>query len=227
MKNIKVLMGAGFGIVIVLYNFILFTLAGDKTSSFWSAYVFTMIAFAIQVIAFLVSYKKNAEIKDIFFGLPLSGISLIYLGIQLVLGIVLMIISFSVTVANVLQSIVLAGYLILAISAIIGRNTVEAIDAKTKEKVFFIRSLESNILSLKDRVADSTFQKKLNDLSEIIKYSDPMSHESLAVVEQKIEAKAAILDEKIQSNNIAGAIELCCEIEVLMADRNRKCKLLK
>ena len=228
MKNNKLLAGVVGGIIFVLYNILVFTFAGNKTPVFWWAYGFTVLAFLLQVIATCVSYKRNTTVKDVFFGIPLTAISLTYLSAQIVAGTVFMILSGSnLKIANVVQIILLAVYLIFAISALFAKNTVESIAEKTKEKILFIKLLENDVLSLQDKINDPAIQTRLSALSELIRYSDPMSHPSLALLEQKVSNKITMLAEKAESGKMDEVNGLFDEIEALMAERNRKCKLLK
>jgi hypothetical protein len=70
-------------------------------------------------------------------------------------------------------------------------------------------------------------KKTLKDLAETIRYSDPMSSPQLAAIENKIEAKAAALAEIVEKTDVDGAKTACNELQLLFADRNRKCKILK
>jgi hypothetical protein len=70
-------------------------------------------------------------------------------------------------------------------------------------------------------------KKTLKDLAETIRYSDPMSSPQLAAIENKIEAKAAALADIVGKADADGAKTACNELQMLFADRNRKCKILK
>ena len=221
MKNNKIMIGVSGLILFLVYNIIVFTFSTERTQVFWSAYLFTVLAFLVQAVVFAMVYKRNVTVNDVFFSLPLVKISVKYLVLQVALGAIFMILeNISVRIVNIAQIIVLAVYLMLAIAALVAKNNIESIEEKTKERILFIKLLENDIVALQDRVNNPAIQTRLADLREIIKYSDPMSHPSLALLEQKVSNKIAQLSEA--SNN-----EMFDEIEALMADRNRKCKILK
>jgi len=228
MKNNKIMVGIVGGILFLLYNIIVFTFATDRTSVFWSAYLFTLLAFAIQVIVFMMLYKRNTTAHDMFFGIPLTTISILYFIVQIIAGTLFMVFSdISLRVTNISQIVIFAVYLILAISALIAKNTVENISEKTKERILFIKLLENDIVSMKNRVSDPALHTRLSSLSELIRYSDPMSHPSLSLLEQKISNKISLLSDKVEVVKADELNEMFDEIESLMADRNRKCKILK
>lgn len=91
----------------------------------------------------------------------------------------------------------------------------------------FIKLLENDVIALQERATEPALITRLESLAELIKYSDPMSHPSLALIEQKITNKIDQLTEKAQDGKMTEVNDLCNEIELLMADRNRKCKILK
>jgi hypothetical protein len=95
-----------------------------------------------------------------------------------------------------------------------------------KEKVFFIKSLQVDVEGLAAR-ASVDMKKPLKDLAETIRYSDPMSSPQLAAIENKIEARAALLAEAVDNNDGDAIKALCGELQQLFAERNRKCKILK
>ena len=64
----------------------------------------------------------------------------------------------------------------------------------------------------------------MKDLAEAIRYSDPMRSPQLAAIENKIEAKVSVLSETVDADSVKF---LCAELQQLLAERNRKCKILK
>jgi hypothetical protein len=62
-------------------------------------------------------------------------------------------------------------------------------------------------------------------LYETARYSDPVSHDALAPLENSISAKVSELSAAASSGGDVSA--LCEEITLLLDDRNSKCKFLK
>lgn len=215
-------------IAFAIYNIIAFSLVGQTTSNLWSSYAFTTAAFMIQVAVYFLVFRGNRELRDVFLGVPLILISAAYFFIQLIIGlIIIVIIDFDFMTANIIQTIFLLIYLFFAISALIGNDLIEQIDTRTKVKVLYIKSLENEVFNLIESGNDPSINKMLKNLSETIKYSDPMSHSSLAVIEQRISTNVSKLIEQIISMNFTAAQETCEGIEKLFVERNNKCKLLK
>ena len=228
MKNNKIMIGIIGCILFLVYNIIVFIFVADRTPVFWNTYLFTVLAFLLQVVALISVYKRNTTVNDVFFGIPLTAISLTYLTVQILVGAGFAIVSINnLRAVHIVQIILLAAYLILAISALMAKNTVEGISEKTKERVLFIKLLENDVVSLRDSVNDLAVQTRLSALSELIKYSDPMSHPSLSLLEQKVSNKIALLAEKVETEKADELNDVFDEIEALMAERNRKCKILK
>ena len=102
-----------------------------------------------------------------------------------------------------------------------GRNEIERVEAKVQKKVFYIRELQADIEVLTDNESDATVKTALAQLAEKIRFSDPMSSEQLADLENKISSKVAEL--KTTSNKL----EIITELNSLFDERNKKCKILK
>lgn len=90
-----------------------------------------------------------------------------------------------------------------------------------------MKLLSNDIAVLIDKAADTTILLRLEDLKDAIDSSDPMSHTSLAFVDQKISNKIANLSDIVSANDAVKVGEVIDEIEQLLAERNRKCKILK
>lgn len=228
MKNNRAYFGAAFGIVFVLYTVTVFTFADKSLPAFWTAYIFTVIAFALQIPAFYLSYQRKAGLKDVFYGMSLTVISLIYLVIQILASFIfIFLFSVSPKVANVVQFIFLSIYLILGIFTLLGRKVVMGTDNTTTEKIVFLQLLEDDIIAAKQSTNDPAIQTRLNELQELARYSDPMSHPSLVLVEQKIANKIATMIDAVKSDDLSTIGTLCDEVEQMLGERNRKCKILK
>lgn len=107
------------------------------------------------------------------------------------------------------------------ISDNVGRNEIERVEAKVQKKVFYIRELQADIELLADNESDATVKTALTQLAEKIRFSDPMSNEQLADLENKISTKVAEL--KTASSKLV----IITELNSLLAERNKKCKILK
>ena len=197
-KNNKALAIAIYLIAIVLYSILVFLYADTSHTNVWMGYGFSMLAFILQAgMIFMAFGKPETKLRDVFFGLPVAIVGVIYLLVQLLAGVFFMLFpGISLKFAATIQILLLAAYLILAISAFIGKNIVVDIDEMTRKKVLFVRSLEITLVELKGIAKSETLKSRLADLAETVRYSDPMSHESLAGLEQRISAMISALAER-------------------------------
>jgi len=214
-------------IIIAVYNVVVFVIPFSKGCGFWTGYGFSMLALLLTTaVVFYVFERKRLRSK--VYGLPLIIVARSYLIIQLIVGLLMMILQFIPYKYGIAVNIVLLGaFLIGLITLEATKDEIERIDEKIKEITFFIKSLQVDIEGLVDRASDESVRKALKELSETIRYSDPMSNPKLVAVENKIEAKAVALAETVEKADINASKVLCDELQQLFAERNRKCKILK
>ncbi len=219
---------SGFIILATLYNYMVFTMFFGANATFWTPYFFTMLAFAFQIGGLFIAHKRDGTIDDVFFGLPITYISIIYLLIQITTGTIAM--AFPRTnssITNLLQVAILAFYMLLVVLSFSARKTVQTLETDTGEKVFLIKSLTADVEDLFTGVADEDVKKGLLRLRDIIKYSDPISHPNLKTLEQTILDKTDELVYRAKSGDCKTCVRVIHEIERLFAQRNQRCKLLK
>lgn len=209
------------GILFALVSIIAFAVPFIKTATFWIAYVFTSAAFAAQIII----WKKalgNEELKSKFLGFPVVHIGIVYVIIQTVVFAVFMFVpTLPAWSAIVVCSIIAGVSAVCMISADAGRNEIERVEAKVQKKVFYIRELQSDVELIAAAETDTETKAALTQLAEKIRFSDPMSNEQLADLENKISTK--VLELKTAANKV----EIITELTSLLDERNKKCKILK
>ena len=96
----------------------------------------------------------------------------------------------------------------------------------TQQKVFLIRMLASNVNSCLPMVTDDAVRAELETLADNIRFSDPMSHQALAVVEGEL---ANTIDEialKLTEGN-QDVSSLIKKAEMQLSRRNSQCAMLK
>lgn len=148
------------------------------------------------------------------------GIS--YLIVQLIAFLVFMIFPIIPEWLTVIVcAIVLAGSVLCMIAGEAGAKEIGRVDEKVKIKRYFIESLQVDIEMLAESESDSEIKTALKKLAEKVRFSDPMSHEMLGELESRISAKVEEL--KIATDKKA----LIAAIDLLLLERNKKCKILK
>jgi hypothetical protein len=209
-------------IAFVLFNIIAFAVPTAKTATFWIAYVFTIVAFALQIAIWKFAFKSTNTLKSKFLGIPLISVGITYLIVQIIAFTIFTALPFT---ASWIAIIVCA--LIFGISAIclIGteaeREEIKRIEEKVEKKVFYIKSLQVDIEMLASTETDADTKSALIKLAEKIRFSDPMSSEALAELEEEINAKAKELKVSDDKTKIIKALDL------LITERNKKIKILK
>lgn len=208
-------------IVMIVYNILAFTIFKNYTSVFWASYAFMMLAFVVQFISMVLAFK-TADVETAFFGIPLASLSFYYLFAELFVSAVFMIFQMaSLTLALVLQIVLLAAFLVVAIISLMSRDTVQEMGETIRQKVASIKSINIDIDMLMQSCTDPELKASLRKVSETVKYSDPMTNASVANVEQSIFQKISELRMYCNGHQVEEAKRSCSELELLFAERNK------
>lgn len=210
------------GILFALVSIIAFAVPTAKTATFWIAYVFTAAAFAAQIGIWKTALGKEGTLKSKLLGFPIVHIGIVYAIIQVIAFAVFLFAPTLPTWSAIVVCPIIAGLsAVCMISADAGRNEIERVEAKVQNKVFYVREMQADIELLADNESDAAVKTALTHLAEKIRFSDPMSNEQLADLENKISIKAAEL------KTASSKLEIITELNSLLDERNKKCKILK
>lgn len=222
MKKTNLLSYLSLGIVFALFNVLAFVIPTDKTATFWTAYAFSVVAFAAQIPLWKIALGKKDTLKSKFLGIPVIHVGITYLIIQLIAFVIFMIFPMlPVWLAVVVCSIILAISALCAIAGQAGANEINRVEEKIKVKRAFIQFLQTDIEILAESETDAATKAELKKLAEKVRFSDPMSHEMLGELESRISAKVE------QMKTTADKKALIEEVDLLLVERNKKCKILK
>jgi hypothetical protein len=225
-RNKRLSLGMVF-IILAVYNIIAFLLPLDRGGMFWTGYGFSMVAILLTAGVSFYALGRDG-LKSKVYGCPLLFLAWIYLIVQLIIGILEMVLVFIPFQYGIVLNVILFGVCMIGLIATdITKEEVERIEEKVKGKVFYIKMLQDDIEGMSNQVADEITKLTLNDLAEAIRYSDPMTSPQLAAIENKIEAKVAVLSEAVDAMDLSKIKTTCDEIQQLFAERNRKCKTIK
>ena len=210
------------GILFALISIIAFAVPTSKTATFWIAYVFTAAAFAAQIGIWKTALGKEGTLKSKFLGFPVVHIGIVYAIIQTVaFAVFLFVPTLPVWSAIVVCSVTAGISVVCMLSADAGRDEIERVEAKVQKKVFYIRELQADIELLADNETNADVKTALTQLAEKIRFSDPMSNEQLADLEDKISTKIEEL------KTTSSQLEIITDLNSLLDERNKKCKILK
>ncbi len=206
-----------------LFNLIAFLIPFEKSISFWIGYgSITLSAFISAVVLYFIFDKK--EMKSRFYGVPLIYVLISYLVIQLIVGIVQMVIpDFNYKIAIIINAIILVVSLIGLIGLTAGKDEIERIDKKVKEKVLYIKEIEVKLEGVISNTKDQDALKELRKLKDLVRYSDPMSKAEVETLEINILANVNLLSTLKDEEKI----EKIEEISKQVNERNRLVKISK
>jgi len=212
-------------VLLALFNVIVFVspkwIGVEKyDTAFWIGYAFICAAFLGQLACAWFALKEENATK-LFYKVSLLTSSYTGLVVTFVVGGLCMLISPLPSWVGILACcIVLAANILAVIKAAAVIDEVQRIDHKVKQQTCFIKSLTVDaelLLSRATTEAEKTLCKKIY---EAVRYSDPMSCDALLGLEEKI----ILQFEKF--SNLPSA-EAADEMLHLLAERNKKCKMLK
>ena len=210
------------GILFVLVSVIAFAVPLAKTAAFWISYAFTVIAFAAQIIIWKTALGKEEALKSKFLGVPVVYSGVVYLIVQVIAFAVFLFIPKLPVWSAVISCAVIAGVsAVCMIASDVGRSEIEQVSVKVQEKTFYIKQLQVDVELLAGAEADTATKSALTQLAENIRYSDPMSNEQIADIENRITAKIAEL------KSATDKAKIIAELNLLLDERNRKTKILK
>lgn len=209
-------------LLLILFNVIAFVIPIEKNTTFWIIYAFSDLSFIMQIPLWMISVRKNDTLKNKFLGGSLIYIGIFYLIIQLIFFIIFVVFpTLPVWLAIILCSIIFALTIIFVIAGQTGTKAIKRIDEKIKIKHTFIQFLQTDIEMLIENEKDNETKETLKKLAEKVRFSDPMSHEMLSELESIISSK---VDEM---KNLSNKKDLIDEVDKLLIERNKKCKILK
>ena len=224
-KTARLILSGVFVLLFAAFNLILFLAAKDfqKGSSFWTAYIFVSVAFLSVVCTTLLSTRKDKD--GVLFAMPLVFASCVYLSLEFILGIVFMFLPDSVALwTGVGQGVMLVIYLVVILLAMLGIIFVKRNQEYVAQKVAYISVLKDEVALLAASEKDSDVAKALGELSEDIRFSDPLSTDEVAPMERQLvdEVRAfPTLDTK------EAKLSKIQDMKLLLQKRNARVKTLK
>ena len=215
-------------ILFVVLSVVAFALPLAKTATFWISYVFAVVALAVQIYAYPKAFDGE-NVKSKFYGFPIARVSTIYLVAQLVLSLTFMIAGKWVPVwIPVILFVLMLGAAAIGFVAAEGmRDEVERQDVVHKANVGTMRALQSKSVFIASQCDDPETKKALNVFAEALRFSDPVSSDALADIEENLTGLVEELGNAVMDKDYSAAKSLCAKATSLLADRNRMCKLNK
>lgn len=216
-------------ILFVIYSAVIFFVPGNKNSVFWLSYLFAIVAIAVQLYIFRLSFRKGGSIKSKFYGFPIARIGAMHLIVQLILSTVFMALASTapIWIPMILYVILLGATGIGLITVDIMRDEIEELDRKLTSEVSFMRNLQSKVNALTNQCEAGELRAAVEKFAENLRYSDPVSSKSLNDIEQELFTCVDELQKAVIDNDTASAMSLSRKAQAVLMERNRLCKLNK
>jgi len=220
---------AAAAIVVVVYLLLALVIPFEKNATYWVSFVFTLLSFGVVAGAFYIAFFRKPEAKSQFYGFPIARIGFIYGVAQLIAGFVFMIVGRWVPawIPTLLYAVAMGAALLGLISAEAVVDQIEVMDQKLKTDVSFMRGLQSKANQLPGLTTDPEMVKQLQKFAEDVRFSDPVSAASLGEAERDLGMGVDELQQALVDGDSAAARQLLPKCTVLLAERNRLCKLSK
>lgn len=224
----KGLIVALYFLAFIVYCIICFLGIGSEGNAFWIAFAFSFLAFLVQSILWFLLFAQGRNDSKDFLEIPLVYIGGIFYIIQLFIGLMLSAIKdIGVNIVWIIEVIIFICGIGGLIVAFLSRNVISKHEDYIDTKVGYIRGLCSKLTLLQNKVDDAEIQKKVENLKELIQYSDPVSSVEIRGLEAEIEEDIDGLVYLAKNGKKDEMKELIVRIQQLVEDRNEKCKLLK
>ncbi|MBE6644965.1 MAG: hypothetical protein E7612_06275 [Ruminococcaceae bacterium] len=232
-KRISLITVISIFAIAVIINILLFSVLPETIQhypAFWLIWSFT---FPVN-FAFAVGLAVYFGLKDgiSFIRIPVCFyivwiFSIIYFGV----GLKLMFVPFGAERIGIPLSVELAitvAYFIVIVISLLGVSYIEANQKYVKKKVLYIRNLKTDVDFAASVVSDTEIKRSLEKLAEAIRFSDPMTHSSLADTDAELSLAVRSILADAKAGNCGE--ELKAKINktfVTLEYRNEKCKILK
>ena len=219
----------GLAILFVVFTVVVFVVPYfEKTTVFWIAYIFALLAMAVQLYVQPKAFARKGW-RSKFYGFPIARVGVIYLIVQLILSLVFMAIAaFATLWIEIILFIIALALAVLGFTAADAmRDEIERQDIQLNKNVDTMRSLQSKVNALIGQAAGMNIESEIKKLSENFKFSDPVSSENLVEIENELYASVDLLQQAVIDGDDDNALTLCRKVNTTLAERNRLCKLGK
>lgn len=220
------------GITMIVFNVILFVIPFRKTATVWISDVAVILALAAQIPISDMVFKKKNNTKNRVYGWPTIRVGIRYLVAIMISAIALIVLSgniqkFPVWIAIVTYALLYTAAVVgLITSASIG-NYIEQQDVKMEEETHFMRKLYAEMEALEKSISNKEISEIIKNLTEKIRFSDPVSCTEIFEQEGMIYATFGDLRESVKKENTDEIKSISHKFEEQLETRNSMCKFAK
>lgn len=206
-----------------IFNVVVFLAPLAHTVVFWLGYFFALFALATIALTLVLHFGKPVP-EEKFLSLPSVKVAWTYFVLQTALSVWEMV-AFPLPYlpALIINLVLGAVFAITILVLYAAAGKIDKSEQFTAEKVVFIKQLKIQVDSIETENAE--LAKALKELSENIRFSDPMSHSKLKDIEDSL--VAAVDELENNASDVDKALSLCTQVEKLLKRRNDQCKMYK
>ena len=198
-----------------------------ETNVFWVAFAFAIPLNFILVAAF-TAWGFGKSSTEMIHQPPALAFSSVFAIVYLVLGAIFMYANIeNIKLVGILLAVVTVIYVIVAIYFVLGTKYIAGNQKEVKAKVMFIKLLELDVNDCAANAKKPEQVKALTTLAEKVRFSDPMSHPSLAGIESEIQATVARISSMLVTDPEADVMPLIESAVKQLESRNSRCLILK
>lgn len=217
------------GVLLVVYNVLVFALPFPMNSVFLLSWFFTMLALVAQAYVIRMAFLKGDGVKSKFYGFPIARIGVVYLIVQFILSLGFMALGKIVPfwVPLVLYIILLGAGVIGFVAADAMRDEIVRQEVRQEQKIYRMREFQSKGKVIVGLNQMPQMSKMLEKLSDDLRFSDPTSSEALTAIENELETCLEQLQAAVADQNAQKAEDLCQQAERILVQCNQLCKQSK
>ena len=227
-KNLMRTYGA-LAILVVVLTVVAFSIPFVKNGVFWIAYIFMLVAIAVQGYSIYKGFYRGEPVASKLYGFPVARVGFVYLVVQLILSLL------SMALSTILPPWIVLVLSVIALGAAgVGLITTDAVreeimrqDKILKKDVSVMRALQSKTRMLIGQCENAEVSEELRKLAEAVQYSDPVSSKALEQIEAELTGLVDELQKAVIEQEYEAAKELIKKAADTLTERNHLCKLNK
>lgn len=229
-KKIAIFTIVAFVLVAIALNAIVFLIIPSSvlnTATFKIVWIFTFpVNFLMAIFATLIAFRESTD--DIVRVPPIMYLIYLFATVYFSVGMKFMYTPFkSYKMPLATEIIITTAYIIIFFLLLLGIKFIESNRALEKRKINYISLLKADLESCLIYVNNEETKNKLEQLAEKIRYSDPMSHSSLADCEKELQQAIMYISATLRADGDADVSKDIKRAEALVEYRNQRCIILK
>ena len=220
-------------ILVVLYNVLVWAIPFPKNdiATFIISYVASMMALLAQPVIYYIAIHNKDSLKSKLYGWPILKVGYVYGIVQLCTTVLFYIIGAFIEIPtwiSIVLTIIIIGFVLIGILVTdTYREEIEKMEISAPITKKFILDLRIDSEAFARKITTEPIHSELVDFAELVKYSDPVSTDSLVDFEDEIARKYIEIKELIINEKLIEARNELKEIYILMEERNKRCKATK